>query len=334
MPHELSNFGERSVTPPDGTSDAGLLAAVRMKKLQAIEILYDHYAGIVMAVCLRIVRDRAVAEQIVETVFFDVWKHPDRFAGTLVHRLVSHGRIIAIRRRRSATPRTDPKMADAPRYNPEENRTEAPNVRWQRARTERALARVPHEARQIVEMVCLDAWDFMEVARRLNLTPAAIRQRFAVGICAFRNALRIAPIAANPLDSARFPLVRLDRVRILIVDDEPDARRVLARVLQKVGAFVTTAAGVSEAMALLPLANPEILLSDLAMPDEDGFDLIRLLRRGGRTMGDLPAIAVTAFADRYTRRDALLAGFQMHVAKPVDPHDLIAVVASLSGRTV
>ena len=196
------------------------------------------------------------------------------------------------------------------------------------------LARVPNEARQVVEMVCLEGWDVVEVARRLNLTPGAVRKCFIAGMRALHDALRIAPAAAAaPIDPARLPLVRLDRVRILVVDDEPDARRALTRALQTVGAFVTAASGVAEAIALLPQTNPEVLLSDLAMPDEDGFDLIRMVRRGGRTVRDLPAVALTAFADRHTRREAMLAGFQTHVAKPIDPHELVEVVASLVGRT-
>ena len=84
---------------------------------------------------------------------------------------------------------------------------------------------------------------------------------------------------------------------------------------------------------MLPQTNPEVLPSDLAMPDVDGFDLIRMVRRDGRTVRDLPAIALTAFADRHTFRDAMIAGFQTHVAKPVHPHELVEVVASLVGRT-
>jgi len=332
MPDESSNFGERQTASPARPSDADLLAAVRLQNLQALEILYDRYAGIIVAVCLRIVRDNATAEQIVETVFLDMWKDSQRFAGSLVNRLVSHARMIAIQRR-GTTLSVGSAMTNAPRSDRDGNSAETSDMRWQRARMQRALAQVPDDARQIVEMIFLDAWDVVEVARQLKLTPDSVRQRFAIGMGALCDALRTAPPAANPFDPARLPLVSLDRVRVLIVDDEPDARRALTRALQTAGALVTTAGGVAEAMALLPQTNPDLLLSDLAMPDEDGFDLIRKVRRAGRTVRDLPAVAVTAFANRQTRRDALLAGFQTHVAKPVDPHELAEVVASLTGRT-
>lgn len=315
------------------SSDTNLLAAVRLQKPQAIEILYDRYAGIVMAVCLRIVRDRTVAEQIVETVFFDLWENAHHFAATLADSLMSHARILAIQRRRSTMPPADSAMAVAPRSGSDDLPTETPNMRWRRKRTQRALACVPNEAKKVLEMVCLDCWDVVEVARRLNLRSAAVRERFAAGVVAFRDALRTPPAAADPCDPTRFPHVRLDHLRILVVDDEPDARRALTRALQTVGAIVTVAAGASEAMTLLPQTNPEVLLCDLAMPDEDGFDLIRRVRRGGRTVRDLPAVALTAYTDGRTRRDAMLAGFQTHVAKPVDPQQLAEVIAGLTGRT-
>jgi len=79
--------------------------------------------------------------------------------------------------------------------------------------------------------------------------------------------------------------------------------------------------------------HPHVLISDIAMPDQDGHDLIRQIRATGRNAKDLPAIALTAFAHKDDRRRALLSGFQVHVAKPADPHELTAMVASLAGRT-
>ena len=76
-----------------------------------------------------------------------------------------------------------------------------------------------------------------------------------------------------------------------------------------------------------------MLVSDLGMPDQDGFDLIRQIRAHGHHAKDLPAVALTAFVHKNDGRPALLAGFQVHVPKPADPHDLTAVIASLAGRT-
>ena len=107
----------------------------------------------------------------------------------------------------------------------------------------------------------------------------------------------------------------------------------LVKVLGEAGAIVTAKNSVVDAMAALATANPEVLVSDIAMPDQDGYDLIRQVRSRGLTAKDLPAIALTAFAHNEDRRRALLAGFQLHVPKPIDPHDLTAVIASLAGCT-
>jgi CheY-like chemotaxis protein len=119
---------------------------------------------------------------------------------------------------------------------------------------------------------------------------------------------------------------------VLVVDDEADARRVLVLVLEQVGAIVTATGSAREAIEALPKARPDVLVSDLGMPDQDGFDLIRQVRDGGYDARDLPAVALTAFVQKDDARLALLAGFQVHVAKPIDPHDLTSVIARLAGR--
>ncbi|HEY9878657.1 MAG TPA: ATP-binding protein [Leptolyngbyaceae cyanobacterium] len=128
---------------------------------------------------------------------------------------------------------------------------------------------------------------------------------------------------------------RLDELRILIVDDDADVRDLLAYTLEICGAKVIAAASANEAMAALATAPPkvDILISDIGMPDEDGYSLLRRVRalapeQGGR----VPAIALTAYARTRDRTAALLAGFQSHVAKPVEPAELIAVIANLADR--
>jgi PAS domain S-box-containing protein len=124
----------------------------------------------------------------------------------------------------------------------------------------------------------------------------------------------------------------LDGVRVLVVDDEADARHLIKRVLNECRAEVFLAGSASEALKIVENLKPDVLLSDIGMPETDGYDLIRVIR-GKRNTKQLPAAALTAFARSEERRRALLAGFQTHVAKPVDPEELIAVVASLAGRT-
>jgi signal transduction histidine kinase/PleD family two-component response regulator len=127
---------------------------------------------------------------------------------------------------------------------------------------------------------------------------------------------------------------KLDGVTVLYVDDEPDARELAQRVLSNHGARVVTSESAASARASIANDRPDVIVADVGMPDEDGYSLIRAIRalppdRGGST----PAAAVTALARPEDRRRALLAGFQTHVAKPVDVVELVAVVASLAGRT-
>jgi CheY-like chemotaxis protein/two-component sensor histidine kinase len=119
-------------------------------------------------------------------------------------------------------------------------------------------------------------------------------------------------------------------VRILIVDDEPDARDMLARLLAERGALVRAAGSAAEALAQLAEFRPQILISDIGMPEQDGYDLIRRIREQGLSAKQMPAVALTAFARADDRQRALSAGYQVHVAKPVNARELTAVLASLA----
>jgi signal transduction histidine kinase len=125
----------------------------------------------------------------------------------------------------------------------------------------------------------------------------------------------------------------LGGVRVLVVEDEEDTRELLIASLRQCGADVTAAASVAEALESLDRSLPDVLVSDLAMPGEDGYSLIRKVRaRGPEAGGKIPAAALTAYARAEDRVRALASGFQRHLPKPVDPADLIGMVASLAGR--
>jgi hypothetical protein len=126
---------------------------------------------------------------------------------------------------------------------------------------------------------------------------------------------------------------QLTGVRVLIVDDDADARVLTERVLVGFGAEPEVARGFEEALTVLERFDPHILVSDLGMPISDGFQLIREIRARGYSFQKLPAIALTAFARTEDRQKALLAGFQLHLVKPVEPGELSAAIATLVGRT-
>lgn len=102
--------------------------------------------------------------------------------------------------------------------------------------------------------------------------------------------------------------------------------------LESAGAVVTEASSAGKALELLPMARPDVLISDLGMPEQDGFDLIRQVRTLGHDEKALPAVALTAFVQADDVRRASQAGFQIHIRKPVDPFALASLIADLVGR--
>ncbi|MFL6227581.1 MAG: PAS domain S-box protein [Pyrinomonadaceae bacterium] len=125
----------------------------------------------------------------------------------------------------------------------------------------------------------------------------------------------------------------LEGVRVLLVEDERDTRELIKTILERCGASVTEAASAHEALAALESSTPDVLVSDIGMPGESGYELIRQVRARGAQHGTaIPAVALTAYAGTQDRRRALLAGFHTHLAKPVEPDELLAVVSSLSVR--
>jgi PAS domain S-box-containing protein len=125
----------------------------------------------------------------------------------------------------------------------------------------------------------------------------------------------------------------LTGLRVLAVDDDPDSVRLLCDILESAGAEVTTVNSVAEAMEKLESYRPHVLVTDLAMPDNDGFDLIRQVRAlRDPALRDIPAAALTAYARAGDRAKSLRSGFQIHLAKPVDPAELVAAVSGLAGR--
>jgi PAS domain S-box-containing protein len=134
-------------------------------------------------------------------------------------------------------------------------------------------------------------------------------------------------------DSPPPPSARLDGVRVLVVDDERDTRDLLATALERRGAVVQTAASAADAIAVLRRGGCDVLVSDIGMPDQDGYDLITALRALEAAQGGaIPAVALTAYARAEDRRRALAAGYQVHVSKPVDPDELVAVLARVTHR--
>jgi CheY-like chemotaxis protein len=135
--------------------------------------------------------------------------------------------------------------------------------------------------------------------------------------------------AAGPGQAVRH--VSLAHIRLLLVEDEPDAAEFVKRLLENHGAEVVVVASAREALEVLSRTRPDILISDIGLPEMDGYELMEHVRQ--RDIGEgggIPAIALTAFARGDDRTRALLAGYQSHLAKPVESTELVATVASLA----
>ena len=135
--------------------------------------------------------------------------------------------------------------------------------------------------------------------------------------------------AFSDVDVSTIELPSLNGVRALVVDDQTDARILICRLIEECGGQCTLAESGADAMQIVEKEDVNILISDIGMPDLDGYQLIKKIRAVPNERRNLPAIALTAYARNDDRQRALLAGFQMHLSKPVEPRELIAGIASL-----
>ncbi|HYC47987.1 MAG TPA: PAS domain S-box protein [Burkholderiales bacterium] len=145
------------------------------------------------------------------------------------------------------------------------------------------------------------------------------------------GARRVHPTA--PTDAEQLTLPSLKSVRVLVVDDEADARELLARILENQGAAVAAVGTAEEALREFDLRQPDVIVSDIGMPETDGYQLMRAIRASERKGSRVPALALTAFARAEDRKRAMLAGYQSHLAKPFDTAELVLLVAGLANRT-
>lgn len=145
----------------------------------------------------------------------------------------------------------------------------------------------------------------------------------------------VSKVPAATSDGSRpAPGTPADGLRVLVVDDESDARDLIGHLLEASGMEVQVAASASEALDTYDGFDADVLISDIGMPGEDGYSLIRTVRTlTEENKRAIPAIALTAFARKEDRMRALVAGFNLHIAKPVEPAVLVSAVLDLAGKT-
>jgi CheY-like chemotaxis protein len=160
---------------------------------------------------------------------------------------------------------------------------------------------------------------------------AAFTIRMPLRTAKFEGRQRNASHAANESPDAVGS--DLSSLNVMVVDDEPDARDLMKRLLCEWGAQVVTAESADQALSLIEAQPPDVLVSDIGMPSVDGYEFLRKVRKmDAAAAAKIPAIALTAFARSEDRTRALRAGYIAHVAKPIDPSELLATIAVVAGR--
>jgi CheY-like chemotaxis protein len=129
--------------------------------------------------------------------------------------------------------------------------------------------------------------------------------------------------------------VRLDGMHVLLVEDDDDSRKLLGTMLKQHGAEISSAASAKDAFTLFSEKVPDVVVSDIGMPDEDGYELLQRIRALPVEAGGLtPAIALTGYATRKDRERSLSSGYQLHIAKPIEQSELVSAIAGLVKRKV
>ena len=207
-------------------------------------------------------------------------------------------------------------------------REEAADLRDEMAALREAAVRAREEALQATAELEQHITQIREANEHLIV--GSVHAEVRVGQAAVIDVIgdrRTAVSTASPMP--RLP--RLDELRILVVDDDSDGRTLTSLVLTQAGASVRTAASVREALRMVDVERPDVLVSDIGLPDEDGYRLIRHIRHGEAEHGGfLPAVALTGYARAEDRARILESGFQAHVPKPVEPTELATAIVTVT----
>jgi CheY-like chemotaxis protein len=152
----------------------------------------------------------------------------------------------------------------------------------------------------------------------------------------FTVRLPLMPVALEAMAAPEMTtdMAELDGLQALVVDDEADMRELIVAILSQAGAEVTVATSATTALSALEKLQPDILICDIGMPEVDGYVLLRQIRQRPVSQGGaIPAIALTAYASEAHQKEAIASGFQLHLAKPIDPAELVAAITSLVQTT-
>lgn len=320
--------------------DLLLVRRLVAKDASALEELYSRYAAVVFSLACCICRDPALAEEAAQNVFVQAWRDAARYdasRGTLRSWLLvmARGRSLdRLRAQRSIDSRLTPLDAvgaamceSVPSPEAEAVNSERGGHLWS------VMTVLPARDRTLLDLAYFQGLTHTEIAAHLHQPLGTVKTHMRRVLRLMRRA--IVDDAARPF--AWFPDARetiastgpLSDLRVLVVEDDPSTLQLTSLVLQHAGARVIAASSAAQARRRLDTALPDLLLTDLEMPEEDGYSLLRSIRKlaGG---DHIPAVAFTAHGDAEDRHKTTQAGFALHVLKPVRPATLIARLGELT----
>ena len=325
--------------------DGTLLARMRLDDENGLSGLYDRHAARVFSVARGILGDTGDAEDIVQEVFLQAWNQRHRYDETraaVLTWLLVMTRSRALDRIRAARSRPMGHTAVADVAGSTVSNSDVLLNAWAHA----ALASLPASRRLAVELAYFSGYTHSEIARLLRQPLGTIKTRIRLGMLTLRDALAgfktpkpsgEAPFTISVSELLTDPalarkLGSLEGVRVLVVDDDVDTLEMVATVLECAGASVMRGRSTREALARLSTQWPDVLLADLAMPDEDGYVLVRKARTLQGDTRQLGAGAFTGLSGASDRRAALTAGYDMYLTKPIQPQAMVRAVAELARR--
>ena len=335
-----------------------LIGRMRNRDVTALVALYDRYASAAYSLACRIVRNSADAEDVVQEAFLQAWEQASRFdrkRATVASWLLMITRSRAVDRVRRTSGRAKREealagvecMADVGAGS--QWATDCALIREEDGRAIRQVVQaLPAVQRIALELAFYEGLTHSEIADVLCQPLGTVKTRIRLALHRMRAGLNAAPTVAPAAEPSPFavalaeylaqrPLLtatyrNLSAIRVLVVDDDAETVDLVTTVLQSAGATVMTAQSTPGGLARLGEAWPDVILSDLVMPHDDGYALIRQARVLADASGRrLIAVAFTGLGDPEHEK-ALRAGFETLVSKPVQPQTLLDLMARLTGQ--
>lgn len=310
-------------------------------------VFYQEHAAYIRSVVRRVLNHGPEADDVVQDVFVQAWQQADRFdpnRGEVRAWLCNIARSRAIDRLRHRKVRLGTDLAGRiPAPPGDADPCHAAALAESAVRVSSAWATLPPSTQLVLELAYFENMPQREIASVVGETLGVVKSRIKQGLQALRIAvttsgqkLEVGPECEVALTTTREhrPAGELPSLRgmsVMMVDDDPRTREVVEGLLRRCGAVAIVCSSGSAALAALETARPDVLLADLNMPGMDGFSLIRAVRRMHPPFCTVPAIAFTGCAGEADRACALLAGFQMHMSKPVHPLAVLAAIRKLTG---